>query len=339
MPYAPGIEYRGDQYTFMGLQGLGQGIQKGVLEAVTRADEQQKEMMVLNAAMQQANQAGFASQDRLNEFHAGNLAKKREIASKAIGQMQWKLQQEKSEQEAAQTAMFKAHAALFQQQAEPFVPGQPTPIFDPNTGQVIGFQAQTSRGQYQILQPAGIKQETAKEKAQREEAEARTAQIKATTAAAPVAGAEKSLVAQQRTFNNQLAANKTDEAALMNPTQQRGLYVDENGEFQFADPAHPPTHIAHKVPEKKAKIEDVRKLPILEKARHDALFAESQRLDALRSGQPAAPPAATVQQPPPAGTPPPAAGGAPDLSQYEGQTISQGGQRYKIVNGVPVLVQ
>jgi hypothetical protein len=319
MPYDPGVQFTGPQFLFQGMAGLGQGIQKGVLEAVTRADEQQKEMMVLNAAIQQADAGGIVSQEDLNAFHSGNLAKKREIASKAQGQLMFKLQQEKNAQEAAQTAMYQAHTALYQQQAaQEATPFQPSIVQVPTgvPGEPAVPFAVTSRGQAQPLLPEAAAVETPLQKAQREQIEQK---IEAAPAAAKQAAAKaqaKVTQTQRADLSNELNQYGVNAAKILNTAIQHGMKVDASGNFVPAK-SEEATHISYGGKDWKDALAKAQagQIPILSREQHNYLYGRVQASSpgaVAKTGKPTPPPSA------PSPTPAAAAKVAPAVGEERG---------------------
>jgi hypothetical protein len=319
MPYDPGVQFTGPQFLFQGMAGLGQGVQKGVLEGLARADEQQKEMMVLNAAIQQADAGGIVSQEDLNAFHSGNLAKKREIASKAQGQLQWKLYQNKQNQENMQTWMMAQQGILAQARAaQEAIPFQPSIVQVPTgvPGQPPIPVITTSRGQVQPLLPKPPPVETPLAKAQREQIEQK---IEAAPAAAKQAAAKaqaKVTQTQRADLSNELNQYGVNAAKILNTAIQHGMKVDASGNFVPAK-SEEATHISYGGKDWKDALAKAQagEIPILSREQHNYLYGRVQASSpgaVAKTGKPTPPPSA------PSPTPAAAAKVAPAVGEERG---------------------
>lgn len=89
MPYNPSQRYYGGELLAQAGQNVGADIMQSALDERKRKEEQDKELFMLNNAVESARQRGSISAEDINNFHAGNLNKKREIASKAVAAYTW----------------------------------------------------------------------------------------------------------------------------------------------------------------------------------------------------------------------------------------------------------
>src|SRR6266851_4344572 len=88
MPYAPAIEYRGDQYLFQGITQAGQAAAQGIAQIKANRQEQQG----LDALAQ--NYYFKDDPDMLQKFESSGLSAKRAMIGQAHAQEQFSRQQQ-----------------------------------------------------------------------------------------------------------------------------------------------------------------------------------------------------------------------------------------------------
>jgi hypothetical protein len=95
MPYDPGVAYRGDQYLFQGISGLGQSLAGGITEGIDKTEELRKKAALNDTVMQHALSTGRITQDDYNKYIEAGFNKKVGIANGVMSNIHddWQRQQ------------------------------------------------------------------------------------------------------------------------------------------------------------------------------------------------------------------------------------------------------
>lgn len=81
MPYAPGVAYRGDQYLFQGIAGLGKDVGQGLQQGIDEAEKLRKQAALNDTMVQHALDTGRMSIDDYNKYTQASWTKKQGIAN------------------------------------------------------------------------------------------------------------------------------------------------------------------------------------------------------------------------------------------------------------------
>jgi hypothetical protein len=150
MPYDPGISYRGDQYIFSALSGLGQDVSKAMDERKKIAQTGAYNDFI----MQAARDRGQVTEDEYNRYLTASANQKTGIAAGHAAQIAADLHESLAKSQItenqAQAAAAQAHAGYFQGLTSNLGqdPMQGQVVYHPTTGEPIGIYGPSGQVQY-----------------------------------------------------------------------------------------------------------------------------------------------------------------------------------------------